>query len=1382
MPFPSTIFLLRVMLLAAGCSLGVAVAAPPLDPIITADYQKLVSAADVDFTGLTPKSYHGMPIGTGEMGSLVWNSGSSALKFQINRTDVFGCNNAVTAVNGDVPNDEDVTKVVSDFGYGCGFVTVDVGGAPFSATTKHHLSLYDGKLTIAGNGVNAEIIAGVDADAFVVKIKDTRSAPQEIRVDLTLLQKAGVNLRPPYIANEVIQLGETAESLLAKGAIKPHYSTLANGSAGTQIWLTQKFEQEAATEFRELDHYSGSSVVIDVSGRSATVTQPTAETIRLTLPAAAGEVSVYIASAATLNKTVSVDQVLQTAKDHASAAKATGYDAMYAANQVWWQDFWGKSYVFLPADETTRSIQKKWSYYLYLMASSTRGQYPARFGGNIWSTNGTNFGWGSMFWGFNEEPMQHSYEAANHGELQDATLRMNLKNYESYKTLARQQWIGRDTEAIFIEETRPWNGPEKVPDSIASDLLACTTPDGAGPMTPALTLFGLLRHYHDSRWQMPSGWTGLNTIGGSEKAEHYWERYLYTKDLAALNESYKMIKGAAEFYRNTPHLKLEADGYYHHYKSNLHEHIYGAKDVVCDLAFIRGVMTAAIHAAELLNVDATLRADWQNIIDKLTPYALGSEPDALGVLDHTPNKATWAQARRPVINGPGSGVYGAESPRLTMLENFDVLTLETLAQASELLKTQPTDPQALKTVADWTLANNTFEEHPGYRLNMEGLDWYGNASQDTYGYQGGKYVLDAATLGRPEFPTILASLDSNINLVLGTTANRFHQECYYDMLQGFGMLSGGLQKGLLQSVASDAGGEPVIRVFPAWDVAKPAYFRLLAKGGFLVSAAVKNGSVSHVEIVSQLGGTCRLRNPWPDEPVTFYRDGVEASDFSVTAQTLLTFDTATGENIRIVRQGTNLDGLKESIGTAVSDSASNSTVVAAPSSVLADGSATATLTVTLKDSNNNLVAGKAVTVAKTSGPGSPVITTIAGTSNSSGLATFTVKSTTTGTDVFTATDATDGVVLTQTAGVTFIAEGTSSISQTNATGAMGGFGVSATDLVNQGQTTLTSATRSKAPLHSLTTDFGGQDPNNTGTNVPYANDGAIGAFCSSGSSGSAPWGKNVEFFPSSEFAGTQTPASALLPVTYTFALNTPLNPNGYDISGLTSTCGYLWNKDWCANQVFQVEITKDGSTWLNLGSYTYKPYTSPTETGNLVAQVSLSNAGGGALNSGTCVARNVTGIRLTYVDPGNASGGNFNGTAIKEIDVLGQPSTAPPATAYETWTANPAYTGVDLSNPTADADHDGLSNFHEFAFGLNPTKGASANPCTPLHGTQFSYTRRAASGLTYTVEYSTDLTNWNPATVSESPGAADSNGVQTVTVTVSNPALNGKLFVRVKAR
>ncbi len=62
------------------------------------------------------------------------------------------------------------------------------------------------------------------------------------------------------------------------------------------------------------------------------------------------------------------------------------------------------------------------------------------------------------------------------------------------------------------------------------------------------------------------------------------------------------------------------------------------------------------------------------------------------------------------------------------------------------------------------------------------------------------------------------------------------------------------------------------------------------------------------------------------------------------------------------------------------------------------------------------------------------------------------------------------------------------------------------------------------------------------------------------------------------------------------------------------------------------------------------------------------------------------------------------------------------------------------STPTADPDGDGQNNQEEFAFGLDPTSGSSANPITqPLAGGVFKYTRTANSGLTYKVYYSTNL-------------------------------------------
>ncbi len=100
--------------------------------------------------------------------------------------------------------------------------------------------------------------------------------------------------------------------------------------------------------------------------------------------------------------------------------------------------------------------------------------------------------------------------------------------------------------------------------------------------------------------------------------------------------------------------------------------------------------------------------------------------------------------------------------------------------------------------------------------------------------------------------------------------------------------------------------------------------------------------------------------------------------------------------------------------------ANTSTVVASPTSVLANSVATSTITVTLQNATNGPVSGKTVFLSKKSGPGTPVINTISGTSDANGQASFTVASTKAGADVFAAADVTDrSIVLTNTATVTF---------------------------------------------------------------------------------------------------------------------------------------------------------------------------------------------------------------------------------------------------------------------------------------------------------------------------------------------------------------------------
>lgn len=120
---------------------------------------------------------------------------------------------------------------------------------------------------------------------------------------------------------------------------------------------------------------------------------------------------------------------------------------------------------------------------------------------------------------------------------------------------------------------------------------------------------------------------------------------------------------------------------------------------------------------------------------------------------------------------------------------------------------------------------------------------------------------------------------------------------------------------------------------------------------------------------------------------------------------------------------------------------------------------------------------------------------------------------------------------------------------------------------------------------------------------------------------------------------------------------------------------------------------------------------------------------------------------------------------------------------YDAWKAATGVTG----GPADDDDGDGVKNFDEYAFGLNPQSGASASPISsPFNKATgiFKYTRRKQSltGLTYTYESSTTLADAWPIFTPDSEISNNGDPVEEITVDVPNALLaNPALFIRVKA-
>jgi autotransporter-associated beta strand protein len=267
----------------------------------------------------------------------------------------------------------------------------------------------------------------------------------------------------------------------------------------------------------------------------------------------------------------------------------------------------------------------------------------------------------------------------------------------------------------------------------------------------------------------------------------------------------------------------------------------------------------------------------------------------------------------------------------------------------------------------------------------------------------------------------------------------------------------------------------------------------------------------------------------------------------------------------------------------------------------------------------------------------------------------------------------------------------------------------------------------------------------------------------------------------------------------TWEITTLEQENPYRAYGLASNGGLL-TLSGSGNGLIRKAIsgsgglTKTGNgTWTLTGANSYIGTTTvhggTLSLGNGSANTNLADTANLILAAGATLHLNYSGTDTVNAltvggvakPPGIYSSSNSNFiTGPGTLTVLNTQ-----VSDYDAWSSSAALAG----GPGDDDDHDGLTNFEEYAFGLDPRDSTSTRPLTSMIALKDSgtltYTRRKTSltGLGFSVRTSTDLNAWTEDTGAVQTVTGTSGNVETVLVSLSSSLLsNSKLFVRISAQ
>ena len=381
-----------------------------------------------------------MPIGNGDIGLNVWVEEGGDLIFYISKTDAWSENARLLKL---------------------GKVRVKVSPNPFEKKMpfKQTLKLRQGEIEIIAGPAGREVRlrVWVDANQQVIRVEAEGKQAFSLETHLEVWRKVKRELK----GNEA----NSARGLTGTDSypIIVYPDTILPAKDSRVVWyhrnekscypITLKNQHLGELLAKYPDPLMGRTFGGCMKGDGLKAVDR--QTLKSVKPRKRFVVSIYPLTAQT--KTSGV--WLKLLEEQIAAIDATDLEAARAAHRKWWDEFWGRSWIFVSGTEEAETVTRGYTLQRWINACGGRGAYPIKFNGSIFTVDaqignehydGDYRRWGGMFWWQNTRLPYWSMLAAGDFDLMQPLFRM----YKNVLGLCRDKTkIYYKHEGAFFPET-----------------------------------------------------------------------------------------------------------------------------------------------------------------------------------------------------------------------------------------------------------------------------------------------------------------------------------------------------------------------------------------------------------------------------------------------------------------------------------------------------------------------------------------------------------------------------------------------------------------------------------------------------------------------------------------------------------------------------------------------------------------------------------------------------------------------------------------------------------------------------------------------------------------------------------------------------------------